>query len=152
MTCKQCGNYVPENIEVCPTCGTIQAINNQQNYYQPQQQQAQYYQQPQQPVYYAPQPVQQEDPNKTYAIVSLIFGIASFFFGFIFSIVAIVFGAMYEKQPVFKTEECKKFAKAGKVCGIVSLALNIVGIVVCILLYILAFTTAVSIGGLDFLY
>lgn len=64
------------------------------------------------------------------AVASLILGIVSFFFGFpITNVLAIVFANMSKK---YTNEKLCSYAKAGRICGIISLILGIIGIVIAI--------------------
>ena len=132
MRCNNCGTYNDDSARFCSGCGTEMSAQPQQNSNpQPQQevnvqpavQNQNYYNQA--PNYnYAPAPITPDD-GKGLATASLVCGIVSFFcVPIILSILAIIFGKMAQSKGCKETS-----AKAGIICGIISLALAVVFIV-----------------------
>ena len=75
------------------------------------------------------------------AIASLVLGIASFFLGFLVpSILAIVFANMSKK---YTGDELCGYAKAGRTCGIISLVLTSIALLI-VIIYCIAFVPYLS--------
>ena len=114
----------------------------QQPYQQPQQQQ---YQQPQQQPYQQ-QPYQQQqfnqfpqgpkDPGKSLAIAGMVCGIcglvfSSIYIGLASSIVGIILSRLSMKKTAEAGFPPSSMAKAGLICGIISVSLGIVVAIIC---------------------
>lgn len=127
MICPHCRNVIQDGATFCPVCQNKIDIPPQNNgYYQPPQQPNQFAQTP-------PQYVMAYDPGESSATIAMICGILSFVAGFIPAIIAIIFGNKYNSEG--NGMNASK-ARAGKICGWVTIGINIAVIVLYILFFV----------------
>ena len=138
--CANCGAQLDDNAAFCLSCGA--SVGQRQTQYQQASYQQYQYQQPR-PAYQAPGSNVPVNTGK--ATGSLVCGILSFFIpivSIVLSIVAIALAGASKNEIGYNLPS----ANAGRVCGIITLVLNILGIVPIILYFAGVITLGFSVA------
>lgn len=88
-----------------------------------------------------------DGPTQTYAVVSMVLGIAGLFFGFLLSIPAVIFGHLAQRRE----PEAKAFWLTGILTGYVGIAIGLL-VIAALILYFAFLFFVIAIVGADFSY
>ncbi|MBQ4054516.1 MAG: DUF4190 domain-containing protein [Clostridia bacterium] len=136
MICNKCGTHCDDSARFCTGCGAdFSAPAENQN------------PSPVSNAYCVQPGLVNPEAGKEFALASLICGIVSFFCGLPLSVLAIIFGKLAQSKGCKDTA-----AKAGIICGIISLILLVVVIVLYIALIVGMMSFAMNMMEMEMQY